>query len=637
MERGIKRANHMGPVTMLAGNSVRLLVIDDLIGRDARPDEPYFLDRTNFSSQFGGTDIELDFCTAWDEFEGLFSVDAVEAHLSGKDKAVPGLVLLDLAFGEQENLGYDILRWLSARFPEIPVVILSKLSPSAAYDEAIRLGAIDYIAKPIRVQQIRECVQRYAMPSPAQWLVGSSSETLQAINQASRAVQRNVTTVLIQGASGTQRRLLAEYIYRLGADERSPLTDYDLSEAAPFDAFLDGYLGFGGGMAIVTQLASLSRSKQLALARKLGMLQQQDWRSASRRRPLKIVTLSESSLIARVKSGQFDSTLYELLSEIIIQTAPFSEASDDIPLHFQKWMRERRIQTSHEQVVLSRETMGLLRSAEWPNNGDDVRAFCAEILPDGGVAADDDAIRGKLLGRIRVAPEKEAATQYSDVDEFLNLVGSHREAYSVHVDAMELTVLPGVFSPRYSHSAEFLIKHLQVPPGANVLDMGCGTGVLGLAALRRGAGHCTFVDINPLAVKNAQLNIDNLGYSRQARVLLSNAYDAVEGKFDIVVTNPPFWDRHADTMLERSCFDENYEFTRKLLIEARHHVRKNGKLFMVMSSQSDMSAVNMALNKGGWIVENQYLEIANSRGGDRRHVRIVWVAALGDDPSRQDQ
>lgn len=96
--------------------------------------------------------------------------------------------------------------------------------------------------------------------------------------------------------------------------------------------------------------------------------------------------------------------------------------------------------------------------------------------------------------------------------------------------------------------------------GATVLDLGCGSGVLGLAALRAGAERLVALDINPQAVLTTKTNIERLGYADQAEVRLSDVYSALQPqeRFDLILFAAPYWNRKANDDLERSCFDEDH-------------------------------------------------------------------------------
>lgn len=74
-------------------------------------------------------------------------------------------------------------------------------------------------------------------------------------------------------------------------------------------------------------------------------------------------------------------------------------------------------------------------------------------------------------------------------------------------------------------------------PGARVLEVGCGSGVLSIAAARR-ASEVVAVDISPLAIENTKLNCERNGL-QNVTVLESDMYADVQGPFDIIISNAP--------------------------------------------------------------------------------------------------
>ena len=77
-----------------------------------------------------------------------------------------------------------------------------------------------------------------------------------------------------------------------------------------------------------------------------------------------------------------------------------------------------------------------------------------------------------------------------------------------------------------------------VRPGCTVLDVGCGSGILAIAALLLGAGSAVGVDIDALAVKTAKENGRRNGFAEPALTFLQgNLADDVSGQYDVVVTN----------------------------------------------------------------------------------------------------
>ena len=76
-----------------------------------------------------------------------------------------------------------------------------------------------------------------------------------------------------------------------------------------------------------------------------------------------------------------------------------------------------------------------------------------------------------------------------------------------------------------------------VKPGDSVLDVGCGSGILGIGAVLLGAGSALGVDIDALAVRTANENAEINGVSDRFTAVAGDLVDKVEGKFDLVVAN----------------------------------------------------------------------------------------------------
>jgi len=74
----------------------------------------------------------------------------------------------------------------------------------------------------------------------------------------------------------------------------------------------------------------------------------------------------------------------------------------------------------------------------------------------------------------------------------------------------------------------------------SVLDLGCGTGRLGLGAAFLGATEIVGIDLDPLAIKTAQTNTKKASLSKKCVQWINGDISAIEGRFDTVVQNPPF-------------------------------------------------------------------------------------------------
>ena len=79
---------------------------------------------------------------------------------------------------------------------------------------------------------------------------------------------------------------------------------------------------------------------------------------------------------------------------------------------------------------------------------------------------------------------------------------------------------------------------------ARVLDLYAGSGAMGIEALSRGASHCTFVDISPVAIKTIKENLNNLKIDNKEFEVIKNkdinAIESFKNKFDLIILDPPY-------------------------------------------------------------------------------------------------
>ena len=146
--------------------------------------------------------------------------------------------------------------------------------------------------------------------------------------------------------------------------------------------------------------------------------------------------------------------------------------------------------------------------------------------------------------------------------------------FDVKIRGVDLHIrsLPGVFSyDKLDDGTRLLIDHLDIPPGAQVLDFGCGYGVLGLYAALSGAAHVDMVDDHLDAVACAQENI-RLNGLHAAQAFPGDVLDWVSDQhYDLVVSNLPF---HTGK-------EVNYDASQALIAGAPHLLNPGGQLVVV--------------------------------------------------------
>lgn len=140
--------------------------------------------------------------------------------------------------------------------------------------------------------------------------------------------------------------------------------------------------------------------------------------------------------------------------------------------------------------------------------------------------------------------------------------------------ATRLVSYTGVFAPnRLDDGAAALIAGMQIPSGARVLDLGCGTGLVGLAALRRGA-RVTLMDISARAVRSAQETLAANGFNNIPVAHACGVATTETATFDVVITNPPFHQGHG----------LHFETTQFFIEEAARVLRAGGRLYLVANA-----------------------------------------------------
>src|SRR5690606_206996 len=150
------------------------------------------------------------------------------------------------------------------------------------------------------------------------------------------------------------------------------------------------------------------------------------------------------------------------------------------------------------------------------------------------------------------------------------------QRFTVTIDGEEidLETQPGVFAAnRLDAGTALLLAHLNIAERERVLDVGCGAGVIGVSAHRRGARLVDMVDANLLAVQAASRNASRLDIP--GRVLAGDVYGPVgDARYDLIVSNPPF---HRGKDIDLSVAD-------RLIGAAPRHLLPGGRILIVANA-----------------------------------------------------
>ncbi len=330
------------------------------------------------------------------------------------------VTLLDLRL--PDTGGIELLRELRKKYPEMDVVMMTSFGTIETAVEAMRVGARDYLTKPIHDDEIKIILSRLfetreikhenfslkeeltEKKSHFHNLIGANPK-MQKIYGLIQAIRDTDTTVLIQGESGTGKGLIAQAIhYSDPARKDGPYIEVscgaiprELLESELFGhikgAFTSAIRDRIGrfeladeGTILLDEIDSLPPYLQVKLLR---VLQQKVFErvgdTKTVRINVRIIASTNRNLEEEIRKGNFREDLYYRLNVITIEAPPLRQRREDIPLlveHFLK-LYNQRMRRHIEHV--DREAMKLLTDYDWPGNVRELENFLerATVLAQG--------------------------------------------------------------------------------------------------------------------------------------------------------------------------------------------------------------------------------------------------------------
>jgi len=205
---------------------------------------------------------------------------------------------------------------------------------------------------------------------------------------------------------------------------------------------------------------------------------------------------------------------------------------------------------------------------------------------------------------------------------FRILTDMRRQRKGIFMQAIgdSITVLPHVYVPHDQSVVDLLAENLVIDGEAvRVLDMGTGTGILGLVAAKRGASRVILTDISPNAVENARLNVQRLGLQQTTEVRgPADLFDSVQGEvFDIIIFNPPWILGEPKTLYDEAIYDKEQQIITRFLSQVNEYLSPHGRLLLIYSDISQSTGEG-SLDKLNQLLQQNRLEIVSQWQKTRR-------------------
>lgn len=317
-------------------------------------------------------------------YEVMRATDGEQA-LACLERAKADMVLTDVQMRPMD--GHTLLRHLRSRFHDMPVVVMTAYGTVAQAVDAMKLGAVDYLAKPFEVEDLLRKVERF-LPSAGHASPEMIAEDLRTreLAELARRVAASEATVMIGGESGVGKEVLARFIHEhsMRADGAFVAINCAAIPENMLEAVLFGYEKGAftgavrssagkfeqaqGGTLLLDEISEMSLSLQAKLLR---VLQEREVERIGGREliqlDVRVLATSNRQLREEVAAGRFREDLFYRLNVFPLTLPPLRERLRDIvPLARCLMARHRR--PGEALPELSPEAVERLLGHTWPGN-----------------------------------------------------------------------------------------------------------------------------------------------------------------------------------------------------------------------------------------------------------------------------
>lgn len=318
----------------------------------------------------------------------------------------PDLVLLDIWMPDLDGISL-LKEWREGGGLPCPVVMMSGHGTVETAVEATRLGAWDFIEKPISLAKLLLTVEhalsenrlqrdveglRRQLPTVAE--PAGSSEAMRDLRARAARLARHDTWILIRGEPGTGKETVARYLHSLSARKDRPLVEMrpgsiarENTERELFGSERDGNPHYGrleqatGGTLLIDEVADMDAGIQ---SRLLSALETGKFLRIGGEQPVgvdvRVIATSSRDLERAVRDGDFREELYYQLNVVPLHVPPLRERGDDIPelLHFYVDFFCDRENLDYRRF--STAVQNRLRNYGWPGNVRELRNLVQRLL-----------------------------------------------------------------------------------------------------------------------------------------------------------------------------------------------------------------------------------------------------------------
>ncbi len=415
-------------------------------------------------------DDEKESCKALSHLLSQIGYDVEISHTGEQAIALLGIESFDLIISDlflPGISGIDILKRVKDDSPETSVILITGKASAETAVEAMKEGALDYITKPFNFErlkiQITKALEKNRLILENNYLrqqlhgryhfdnIIGTSQAMQQVFRRMGKVTGTDSTILVLGASGTGKELVARAIHFNSPRKNKPFLAIncgaipaDLLESELFghtkgaftSAFADKPGKFevaNGGTIFLDEIGNMPQLLQMKLLR---VLQEHEFERVGSSQKIhlniRLISATNVDLQEQVKMGKFREDLYYRLNVIPIHLPPLKERRGDIPQLARFFVEKICKEMNRPQISIGDDALQAMESYDWPGNvremeniiertialTDSVIIGCEELPPDIGkkitrsaLSAPQITSRGVDMNKVIADIEQEMISQ----------------------------------------------------------------------------------------------------------------------------------------------------------------------------------------------------------------------------------
>ncbi|HEX6532790.1 MAG TPA: sigma-54 dependent transcriptional regulator [Nitrospira sp.] len=322
----------------------------------------------------------------------------------------PDLMLLDIWMPEMDGL--ETLRRIKEIVPNAQIMVMSGHGSIETAVKAIKLGAYDYIEKPLSLEnvtlRVKHALEQYRLEEENRSLrtkvqrkfeLVGQSPAMQQLRQLIDTAGPTNSRVLVGGENGTGKELVARAIHLQSARADRPFVAVNcaaipetLIESELFGHEKGSFSGAtsmkrgqfeqaDGGTLFLDEIGDMSLNTQ---AKVLRALQEQQFTRVGGTKLLKVdvrvLAASNKDLLKEIEKGAFREDLYYRLNVVPIVVPPLRERREDIPLLIRHFMKLHAEEQGLRMKEVTPEAMNVFQQYEWPGNIRELRNLIERLM-----------------------------------------------------------------------------------------------------------------------------------------------------------------------------------------------------------------------------------------------------------------